>query len=111
MQDLPGASRVMISRLMMILMRLLRLMRLLGLKGEELDCQDVRELSSDYLEEEITEDQAVKVRRHLDKCKVCTAFIATLKATLELLRSVPRIKAPETLRKRLYDQMSSNPND
>ncbi|MBI4298821.1 MAG: zf-HC2 domain-containing protein [Chloroflexi bacterium] len=76
------------------------LKRLVGPNQEGLDCQDARKLSSDYLEEAVTEGNAAKIRRHIEMCKACAAFFATLKATLHLIRSLPSRQAPESLRKR-----------
>ncbi len=75
--------------------------RLFKQKTKETDCRDVHELSSDYIEAELIPEAADKIRRHLNWCPPCSAFVATLRATVNLLRSFSSAEAPSELRQRI----------
>ncbi len=64
-------------------------------------CRDVVDLSSDYIDGELDEAVAVRLKGHLERCKPCRAFINTLRTTVDLLRATPRRPAPESFRERL----------
>jgi len=67
----------------------------------EVDCSHVRELSSDYIDEELDPENRERVRTHLEWCKLCQAFINTLKATVSLLSSSEPPQPPSTLKARI----------
>lgn len=71
------------------------------------DCKEVRESSSDFIDGELDESVASKISEHLARCGPCTTFIQTLRATVGLLRSTPKEKAPpdfaERLKKRIEE--------
>ena len=78
--------------------------RIIGIfrrKGDDLDCEDVKGLSSDYIDEDLEEAKVSQVSRHLGWCAPCNAFVRTLKATVELLRATPKQEAPDGFRDRV----------
>ena len=82
--------------------------RLVGLlrKKDEDDCVHVRELSSEYIDEELDEPTVRRISSHLEGCGPCQAFFSTFKATVDLLRSSRRRGgAPEGFRKRVLDSI------
>ena len=78
-------------------------------KDGEPTCTEVRKLSSAYLEEELPEAQTERLRRHLVWCTVCNAFVATLNATMELLRGLPQRKAPPSLKEEVLKRTREDP--
>ena len=61
------------------------------------------ELSSDYVDEELTPSVADQFRRHLDSCENCNGFVATFRATVMTLRDLPRRGASVDLRTRIRE--------
>ena len=51
------------------------------------DHTQIRSMSSDYIDNDLDEEQARRVKAHLDKCHLCAAFFNTLRATINLLGS------------------------
>ncbi len=85
-------------------------MRLFGLFGRrELDCGEVRDLASDYLDDEVDRSVRSKIASHLGQCSVCTAFVETLKATIGLLGSFEREQAPPSLRGYVRNRIQREP--
>ena len=81
-------------------MRLFRLFR-----RRDLDCTEVREFSSDYLDGEVKESVRVRIAAHLGQCGPCRAFVETLKATIALLGSFEPQQAPPTLQGYVRDRI------
>ena len=74
------------------------------LGGGEVDCKEVRRLSSEYLEEELPAAKYSALQFHLSKCGPCKAFVETLASTIRLLSRLPRISAPPEFKQSLIDQ-------
>ncbi|MBM3949327.1 MAG: hypothetical protein FJ312_08865 [SAR202 cluster bacterium] len=64
-------------------------------------CTKVRELCSDYVDGELDIQASRHVASHLGECGPCQALIATLKATIALLRIPQHHRAPDSLRARV----------
>ena len=82
--------------------------RIIGMfkrKDDDLDCQDVKELSSDYIDGDLEDAKASHVSRHLGWCAPCNAFVNTLRATVELLRAMPKRDAPDGFRDRVRENL------
>ncbi|MCH7552705.1 MAG: zf-HC2 domain-containing protein [Chloroflexi bacterium] len=73
-------------------------------KPEEVDCSDVQDLASDYVDEEMTESIVVKMRRHLSDCVPCQSFMTSFTNTIRALRSMPKEKASDEVRERILKQ-------
>ena len=54
------------------------------------ECVEIRGLASNHIDGELSEEQADKVRGHLDWCKPCVAFFNTLRSTIGLLGSTQK---------------------
>ena len=74
-----------------------------GLSGgdEKDDHSDVRSRASDYIDGELDGSDGAKVESHLAKCPPCAAFVNTLRATINLLRSSGQPGAPNSFKDRL----------
>ncbi len=70
----------------------------------EVDCEEVRRSSSDYLEEDLPAAKQSAIQFHLSKCGPCKAFVETLASTIGLLSRLPRISAPPGFKQSLIDQ-------
>ena len=81
-------------------------MRLFGLfRRRELDCGEVRDLASDYLDDEVDRSVRSKIAAHLGQCGLCQAFVETLRATISLLGSFEPEKAPPSLQGYVHDRI------
>jgi anti-sigma factor RsiW len=69
----------------------------------DLACQDVVELVTDYLERALDDENRARVEQHLLVCPPCSAYLAQMKRSVELLARLrgeaePSEVAPELLR-------------
>ncbi len=80
--------------------RLVRLFR-----GRELDCGEVREASSDFIDGDLSPGESSRIRSHLERCGPCTAFVETLRATIDLLRATSASEAPAGFRERVRERI------
>ena len=85
--------------------------RIAGLfKRNDMDpeCAEVRESSSDFIDEDLDETVSNRISDHLSRCGPCNSFIQTLKATVNLLRSTPQVKAPKDFAERLKKRIEED---
>ena len=88
--------------------------RLLGLfkRGDEdPDCHEVRGVSSDYIDGDLDHASEERVRKHLEWCGPCNAFISTLRSTVSMLRSLPKGEASESFRERVREAVKNEGDD
>jgi len=62
-----------------------------------MQCKQVREHLSAYLDRELTAELATAVRHHLASCPECRAMLEELRATADLLGRLPAQQAPDGL--------------
>ena len=63
---------------------------------EQLSCQELVELVTDYLEEALSAEQRASFEAHLEPCRGCTAYVEQMRATIELAgRLTPEDVSPE----------------
>ena len=67
----------------------------------ELTHDEIRGQLTEYLADALDETQAARVASHLRQCSSCTAYLATLRATIDMLGAMPTKTAPDQLRRRL----------
>jgi anti-sigma factor RsiW len=67
----------------------------------ELTHDEIRGQLSEYLADALDEAQTSRIAAHLRQCAACAAYLATLRATVNLLGALPTKTAPESLRRRL----------
>ena len=73
-------------------------------KGE-VDCEEVRRVSSDYIEEDLPPPRMSAVHAHLSNCGPCKAFVDTLATTIGMLARLPRVKAPDKFKQSVMDRI------
>jgi len=66
--------------------------------GVRIDCADVVELVTDYLDGVLAPDTAAEVAAHLALCPGCAAYIAQVRALTDGLGSVPAESLPPAVR-------------
>ncbi|GAA4834001.1 hypothetical protein GCM10023221_08190 [Luteimicrobium xylanilyticum] len=71
------------------------------------ECEHVAEHLWEYLDSEMTEDDAARMRAHLAHCSPCLAELSLDELVRQLLRRSCADRAPATLRARLYAQFSA----
>ena len=72
--------------------------RIFGIfRRRDLDCGQVRELASAYLDDEVGGQVRGRIAAHLGRCSLCKAFVDTLRATVSLLGSFERAEPPPSL--------------
>ena len=74
-------------------------------KRKEADCPEVRAASSDFLDGDMGRRERGRIAAHLEKCAPCRAFVNTLRATVDLLRSTPAPEPPEGLEQRIRERL------
>ena len=87
-----------------------RIFRMFNRKGPEIECGHVRDLSSDFIDDELDEDERDRMRKHLQWCGLCMAFINTLRATVGLLRSTDTSEPPSALKDRIRSSLPVDGN-
>ena len=83
-----------------------RIARLFRGEGPAMGCGHVRDLSSDYIDDDMAEEERNRVRKHLERCGLCMAFINTLRATVGLLSSTDTPEPPSTLKDLIRSSLS-----
>lgn len=76
-----------------------------------MQCQDVVALFSDYLDDNLTDDQENLVKDHLRRCKGCEHNFKLVETTLQLLPKYPKIEVSPGFETRLWSRIrASEPN-
>ena len=71
----------------------------------EIDCYQVRQELSDYLEGDLTPQLRLQIEEHLQSCDHCTAVYDGLRNVLRLLAAEKAIELPEGFSRRLYERL------
>jgi len=72
-----------------------------------MQCSEIQENLSAYLDGELDPAGAAELESHLEGCESCRSELESLRSTVELVRSVPRVQAPPVLKQRLASATSS----
>lgn len=70
----------------------------------ELECKEVFEKLSEYLDRELPPDLCEKMRGHIEDCPPCVEFVNSLRKTVDLCRQVHPVEAaaiPEEIKARI----------
>lgn len=71
-----------------------------------MECKEFKELLNVYMDGELAGGEADNVRRHLEKCPVCSREIAELNKVRQLVNELPRLKAPPELAGQVSRQLA-----
>ena len=63
--------------------------------SDKADCGHVTEHGSDLIDGDCDETLARRLRAHLRECEDCDTWIGTLRATVSLLKGLPKKPTPE----------------
>ena len=69
------------------------------------DCNEVRKLSSDYLDEDLAPTKRSVIQAHLSNCGPRRAFVDTLASTIGLLSRIPKVSAPSAFHDSVMDRI------
>ncbi|MHB1390724.1 MAG: anti-sigma factor family protein [Thermoleophilia bacterium] len=67
-----------------------------------MDCQEIFEGLSDYVDDELAEETCREINRHLKDCYNCRVVVNTLKRTISLYHTFPKQEMPDDVRDRLH---------
>lgn len=73
-----------------------------------IDCIEVEQLLSDFLENRLKEEALQSVRAHLDSCASCGALLKDMQFGLTLCRSFPELEPPARLVEKILDRTSGH---
>ena len=70
---------------------------------EQLSCQELVELVTDYLEDALSADERARFDGHIGRCDGCTVYLRQMRQTIELTGSLsPEALSPEAERALLH---------
>ena len=67
-----------------------------------MDCKEILEGLSDYIDDELAEKTCREIEKHLRDCYNCRVVVNTLRQTVTLYREVPEDEIPGDVRIRLH---------
>ena len=67
------------------------------LLGDALNCREVSDFLTDYLEDALTPDVKRQFEEHVQHCKHCRALLRQFQTTVELTRETKPVEPPEEL--------------
>lgn len=73
-----------------------------------MNCDEVRNRLSEYLDGELTPLERSELASHIERCPACASELDTIKRTVELVRSLPRLCAPPKLAPELKRRVSAS---
>jgi len=74
-----------------------------------MQCSEIRELLSAYIDEVLDEQEKTAVADHVRTCRACFQELTDLQETIKLLRSLGEIAPPEGFRKQLKQRLLNEP--
>lgn len=72
-----------------------------------MECSQIQENLSAYLDGELDPGEEAELKSHLEGCETCRSELESLRSTVKLVRSVPRVPAPTVLKQRLTSAISA----
>lgn len=67
-----------------------------------MDCREILEGLSEYIDEELAEKTCREIESHLKDCYNCRVVVNTLRRTVTMYREVPAPEMPGDVRTRLH---------
>ena len=78
---------------------------------EDVTCQEVVELITDYLEGALSPERAELFEQHLDLCVGCEWYLEQMRATVAAVGSIDDADVPDELRDGLLAAFRDRPRD
>ncbi|MGI5838945.1 MAG: DUF4349 domain-containing protein [bacterium] len=72
-----------------------------------MECKAAQELMSDYLDDELSEEERIRLDEHLRACSRCADELAELRTVVSLCRSLPAVEPPAVFREQLYRRLAA----
>ena len=74
-------------------------------RKKDLDCAEVRKLSSEYIEGELPPSRLEKFRAHVSGCAPCQSFVDGLASVIRMLPRMSRPEFPPTLNQSIMERL------
>ncbi len=66
-----------------------------------MNCRELVQKLIEYLDGDLTPEEAERIRAHLDECPPCECYVQTYRLTIQITRRLPPAPPPETVLERL----------
>ena len=60
-----------------------------------MECTDIQKYFSEYIDDRLSDKKKTVVKDHLETCQACKEELAALKKTVDRVRDLPKVNAPE----------------
>ncbi|ATW23778.1 anti-sigma factor family protein [Candidatus Formimonas warabiya] len=71
-----------------------------------MNCLDIQDLLSPYLDDVLTSEEILMVENHLEGCPSCRKDLAELKETVALIQSIPEVPLPSDFSDQIHDLLT-----
>ena len=75
-----------------------------------MNCQEVKELSSDYLDQRLAPSQVVPLEEHVKSCLACGQELAQLRAIISIMASLGEIETSPDFLARVNEKIDGGRN-
>ena len=75
------------------------------MKKKTISCEKMYTHICDNLDQDINSPQCREIKRHLEACPNCVAYLDGLKKTITLYREYPMPKAPKKIRRQIISKL------
>lgn len=75
---------------------------------KKINCKSVAEHVCDELDEDINSAACRAIKKHLESCPNCTAYLDSLKKTVLIYKHTPNHRFPSKARKKLFATLKIN---
>jgi uncharacterized protein YlaI len=78
------------------------------MKTKQLSCKEIAKYICSEMEEHVNSPKCRAIKKHLETCANCTAYLDSLKKTVRLYREYPNPKLPGKRRRKLIATLKLN---
>ncbi len=75
------------------------------MKLKKIDCLEVAKHVCGELDEHMDSPECRAIRKHLETCPNCTAYLNSLKKTVLIYQHIPNPRAPKRMRRKLFAKL------
>lgn len=75
------------------------------MKKTDIKCTDVFSHICDKLDQDLDSPKCRRIKKHLEECPNCSAYLESLKRTISLYRAYPTTKAPAGAAKKIMAKL------